>query len=228
MCLRYPGWLVIVIIRTLGDNLHHPDTHDMTQLMMSANHKPSWSALSQWEASLSPSENQSSPDSPGAVLCNEVGTTRYMGHGTLLYDRSLGFVSFYGFPKPIKNTQHTITALCGESFLFCQWVSWCDLKISLGHYLNNLVPSLNQGCKLVLFQSCNSICRLLFFCRSNLKKAENVKSDLWLFIFVTAGGTLGLSQIFTTKIKSEPPDIILSIGLVIWSQAWISTKDQNK
>ena len=143
-----------------------------------------------------------------------------MGHCCMI--DHLDFVSFYGFPKPIKNTQHTITALCGESFLFCQWVSWCDLKISLGHYLNNLVPPLNQGCKLVLFQSCNSICRLLFFCQSNLKRAENVKSDLWLFIFVTAGGTLGLSQIFTTKIKSEPPDIILSIGLVIWSQAWIS------
>lgn len=181
---------------------------------MSANHKPSWSALSQSEASLSPSENQSSPDSPRAVLCNEVGTTRYMEHGTLLYDRSLGFVSFYGFPKPIKNTQSL-----HWSFLSCQWVSCFDLKISLGHYLNNLVPNLNQACLVPILQF--NIPALIFLSEQS---EESWKCKEWpLVVYIRhGGGHTGLvSNIFTTKIKSDPSDIILSIGLVLGSQAWI-------
>ena len=113
MCLRYPGWLVIMIIRTLGDNPYHPDTHDMTLQQItsragqpSANHRPV----------CPPQKTNQVLTVPGPCFVMRLGPhdTWDMGHCFMI--DHLDFVSFYGFPKPIKNTQ-SLHCVAGVSFL---------------------------------------------------------------------------------------------------------------
>ena len=125
------------------------------------------------------------------------------------------------FPNQLRTHNHCI--VWGE-FLFMS-ISWRDLKMR--HYLYSC---LSGGWKLVS-QSRNSI--NIFptpvttrICQSARSGNWNVKSDLCLFTFVTAGVTLGLSQHIhnKNKIRARPSDIILSILPVTWSERELKIK----
>ena len=113
-------------------------------------------------------------------------------------------------------------------------ISRRDLKMWIGHYFSNLDVSLWR-LELVSLQSGNPMSRRssrLCICQPERSGNWNVKSDLCLFTFVTAGVTLGLSQIFTTKIKSEPAwhNSVNFAGNPIynWKRTWKMNKSYRR
>ena len=129
------------------------------------------------------------------------------------------YVIFMDFPKPIKNTQS----------LHC--VGRVSFHVNILTWPKN-APLFVQ-LSLRRMEACLAISQLNIptpvttrICQAARSGNWNVKSDLCLFTFVTAGVTLGLSQHIhnKNKIRARPSDIILSILPVTWSERELKIK----